>query len=293
MNPIVTKTDIQQYRYIADVLDDTTTLMPHILEAQNVELRSLLGDALFYQLMEGYFTTPVDSKWTELVSGKSYVYNTRTIYYDGLKPLICYWAFARLLSSHGSAVTRFGVVRKINDLSEPISDEALSRMITQARSTSKFYQTQVVQFLDYNRTIYTTWRASESAPRSGGIKISRVSGYDAVKEESTFVGVGSAQVGDVNVVRYVSADYSLISTDSTVVVSTGAADVTVSVPPSSTSGFLYKIFRIIKSDSGAGKVIIKPTGELINGLTQLEIRHQHEVIGIQFGVGEILTITSY
>lgn len=294
MNPIVTKSDIQKYKQIADTLDDTAVLLPYILEVQNIELRSLLGDALFYDFMEEYFDTPVLEKYHDLANGKTYVYSTRTIYFDGIVPLICYWAYARLLVSHGASVVRFGVVRKLTEHSEPVDDKVIARMISQARSTAKFYQAQVEQFLNWNRTTYPLWGASLSEERRGAIRITRISNYEDVDaEESTFVGVGSDGTTEDTPVKYVSANYTVTSSDSTIVVTTGAADVTIKIPQSNTDGFANKIFRIIKDDGGSGKVIVSPTGELINGLTHIDLRFQHQMLGVQCGVGQILTITPY
>jgi len=173
MEAIISKFDIQAYRELADTISDIDTLEPFIIEAQNIELRECLGDALFYAVVENQD----DGIYKILIEGEDYEYQNNTIYFDGLKPMLCYIAYARMIAQHGIKVTRYGLVKKTTQESEHADDGSISRLLTKARTTAKFYQKQANQYLDTKRTTYTLWGASTTVGLSGSTRITQITNY--------------------------------------------------------------------------------------------------------------------
>ena len=171
MEAIISSDTIKEYRELADTISDIKAIDPFILEAQNIELRDFLGDALFNVLIANQDDGGI---YQTLIDGEDYTYNTHTVTYDGLKPLLCYIACARMLSQHGIKITRFGVVRKHSDESEHADDGSVARFITKLRATAKVYEGRAKQYLDTKRLVYTLWGASESSEMRSSIKVTMI-----------------------------------------------------------------------------------------------------------------------
>lgn len=162
---LITPAHIKAYRPTADIADDRIT--PYILEAQHNDLRPALNDVLYYDLMTK-FTDSGDAMYTkyqELINGKAYTYNSNTVYFSGLAPMVAYHALARFLVNNPVNITRFGVVQKVNPQSEPISIAAIQAVVHELRSAAISYQNELIQFLETNITdypLYNTGGASEN-----------------------------------------------------------------------------------------------------------------------------------
>ncbi len=84
-----------------------------------------------------------------------------------------------------------------------------------------------------------------------------------------------------------SADYSMVYTDGTILVTTGASNVTITLPSIQTTAYTfngatyYRIYNIKKVDSGAGKVIVTPASGTIDGETNIELISKNDAIPAQ------------
>lgn len=173
--------DIKAIKPISDNID-VARLDPYIIEAQDLDIRPFLGDPLFYDLVEGVNASPQSTKYLELINGKSYTNSYgHTIYFDGLKVAIAYFAYARFMQNQGINVTRFGIVKKLNDTSEPIDQAAIDRFVGNTRSIGNSYIAQVEAFLDddYRQTtrVYPLWREEEPKKPRSKFKITPVKNY--------------------------------------------------------------------------------------------------------------------
>ena len=116
---LINRAKIAQYKQIAkSVYDDV--LNQNILEAQFQDLRHLLGERLYYDLL----ANATSSTYTDLLNGGVYTINGIARTNEGLKKCLVYYAFARYSMFGGVTDTPFNMVEKLNGQeSRPVSTE--------------------------------------------------------------------------------------------------------------------------------------------------------------------------
>lgn len=174
---LITVNDIKSIKSISDNIDNVERLDPYIIEAQDLDIRPFLGELLFYDIATNPSTTPN----AKLLAGGTYIDDTYTLFFDGLKIAIAYFAYARFIANQGINITRFGIVKKLVDNSEAISQETVSHLAGNARSVGQAYLVQVERFLDHDATIttplYSLWRQELSRGPKAKVRITKVQNY--------------------------------------------------------------------------------------------------------------------
>lgn len=142
---LIDKEDIQLIRAISDNVP-ADRIEPYIIEAQEVDLCGLLGTDLYNKLFEEVVPNTFPA----------------TYLYPELKPeystYLAYMAYARFLTQNQITVTSHGVVQKKTDWSDPVSDVAMQRVISAARSTAQVYSDRLIKFLNTNVETYPEWK---------------------------------------------------------------------------------------------------------------------------------------
>lgn len=164
---IITLNDLKALRPLAEL--DGTRWEQYAVEAQDQDLRPILGDALYYDLMTKFYL-PLDSMYSayqDLINGTEWTYNGDTIYFDGLNPMLGYFTLARLIQNNQINVTRFGVVVKTTQQSTPVDAQTLRQVVNEMKSNAITYKYQVDLFLGQNQTIYTKYKGSENNFNTG------------------------------------------------------------------------------------------------------------------------------
>lgn len=111
---LITRNDIAQYRQISKTPNDDK-LKEMILDAQLLDAQPLLGETLYNKII----AAPED--YTELLEGGQYQYNDVTYTNNGLKMVLCYFAFARNILLGSAIDTPHSVVQKLNEgTSQPV-----------------------------------------------------------------------------------------------------------------------------------------------------------------------------
>lgn len=155
--------DLKALRPTAEL--DGTRWEPFCLEAQDQDLRPILGDALYYDFMTKFFVTG-DAMYTayqNLLKGVAYTLNGKTVYFDGLKPMIGYFTLARFVQNNPIHITRFGVVTKTTNVSQSVDAQTLRQVVNELRSNAVTYKNQVDTYLLQNQTTYPLYIGSDSA----------------------------------------------------------------------------------------------------------------------------------
>jgi len=160
---LITLDDVKALRPTAEL--DGVRWEPFCLESQDLDLRPIMGDSLYYDFMTKFYSTgdPSYSIYQTLLNGLSYTYNGQTIYYDGLKPLVVYNTLARFVQNNPVNITRFGVVTKIVNQSQTVDPQVLRQVVNELKSNAKSYENQVRQYLDNNVTTYTMYKGADVA----------------------------------------------------------------------------------------------------------------------------------
>jgi hypothetical protein len=168
---LITQDDIKVYRPTAEL--DQERIVPYIREAQILDLKPVLNDVFYYDFVKR-FNDSEDAKYAvyqSLLNGKEYTYSGDTYFFDGLKPMLCYYALARFVSGNPINITRAGIVVKTNQQSQPADASVIRAAVNELRSSAMFYQNDVVKFLERNPTDYPLWQ-TEGADSNTGRKTS-------------------------------------------------------------------------------------------------------------------------
>jgi hypothetical protein len=155
MISLVNLTDIQDLKYIADSVKNSTSWPQFVSEAQQLDVKVWLTDALLNELITQSPAFSVEN--TILLDGGSYVYQTHTYLFQGLRNCIAYYAFARFTNRTAFNYTAAGIVVKDSDLSTPISDKIMQRLETEARLTAEAIKCEILTYLNRNYLLYPLW----------------------------------------------------------------------------------------------------------------------------------------
>lgn len=163
MEKLITLADIQAIRQITSNIDNVQSIDPYIIEAQNVDLRRLLGVKFFNVLMRELAQEEPPQRAKNILNGCDYTLADGTeITFAGIKPLIAYYAYARAIPQLGKRVARFGVVQKINQFAEHVDPKGISEMVLDAKSNAKVYEEDLLYFLKNNRETYPEFFSMDS-----------------------------------------------------------------------------------------------------------------------------------
>ena len=112
--PLITRAEIQQYKQLSNSINNAK-LNELILQAQMVDLYPLVGEQLFYDILNNTTT------YADLLDGSVYTYNGITYTNVGLKAVLAHYTYARY-SLYGDVIdTAFGLKAKLNsEVSEKI-----------------------------------------------------------------------------------------------------------------------------------------------------------------------------
>jgi hypothetical protein len=159
MIALVTKADLDNYKYIADSVKNSTSWPQFVSEAQLLDVKAWLTDALLNELITQASTLPTTFSAANeaLLDGGTYVYSTKTYIFQGLKACILYYAFARFTNRTAFNYTAAGIVLKDSDLSTPITDKQMQRLETEARLTADAIKCEILTYLNRNYTLYPLW----------------------------------------------------------------------------------------------------------------------------------------
>ncbi len=162
-NRLITLEDLKEIRPLAEL--DGARWEQYCQEAQDQELRPILGDGLFYDLMTKFSNTgdAMYSAYRNLINGTSYTLDGQTIYFDGLKPMLGYFTLARFIQNNPVNITRFGVVTKVVAQSQNVDAQVLRQVVNELRSNAVTYVNQVTTFLEQNQTTYPLYNGSNQS----------------------------------------------------------------------------------------------------------------------------------
>jgi len=165
---LITRNDIAQYRQISTTWNDAK-LNELILDAQMLDIAPLLGETLYNKLL----AAPED--YAELLDGGSYTVDGTSYTSYGLKMVLAYYAYARVVMMGDATATPFGLVQKLNsDVSQPVSDSLRkSTWQINVEGASKLWD-NVRNYLV--RTKQADYAANHCivAPRTGGFRIKKI-----------------------------------------------------------------------------------------------------------------------
>ena len=129
---LVTKENLDDYKYVADSVKNSVSWPQFVSEAQLLGVKGWLGDALLNELITQYEDDSLTDLNTKLLDGGTYTYGYDTYMFQGLRACIIYYAFSRFTNRSSVVYTAAGIVVKDSDFSTPASDKTIQRMTTES-----------------------------------------------------------------------------------------------------------------------------------------------------------------
>ena len=167
---LITRIDIALYREIArGVREDK--INPYIDDAEALDLKPLLGNSLFYDLVKNAAT----QKYIDLLDAKEFDVNGVTYKHVGLKKILAIFSDARYKLFGSMTDTSFALVEKNYEGSTPVSHTSKSSYYKLNQQIATQYFADVALFLDNNKDIYTLWKQGCETRPMGTFRISKIS----------------------------------------------------------------------------------------------------------------------
>ena len=145
---------------------------PIILEAQQFDIKPILGDEQFFDFMANLTAT----KYVNLFNGQTYTPNgsTNPIRFEGLKMVLKYYVYARLLVADGVKSTNSGFVLKTLENSERISGTQKTQMIAQTRSGAKAYEDDMRCYLSNFSSLFPLYGCGTQKNKGYGFRMKAI-----------------------------------------------------------------------------------------------------------------------
>jgi len=155
---LISQEDFTPYKSIV-VNSEPADIMPYVEDAQLFDLVSVLPRELIEDLQDNPETTP----------------NVALLPY--VRPVMCYYAYARYITFVGISDTASGFVQKTNEFSTPASDKVVTRIKQEALNIAAGYASFLVKFLNDKAATYPLWKNScvPGSPVKSGSSISAIS----------------------------------------------------------------------------------------------------------------------
>lgn len=171
MSRLISITDFTNNKYLSQNLDDRD-IDPIIDEAQEFDLKPVLGRELYLD----FITNVTATKYQDLLNGKTYTPtgSTSPIEFKGLKEVLKYYVYKRMIVLGGVKSTNSGFVLKTLENSERIPATQMAQMIAQAASGARAYEDDMVLFLNNFHTTYPLWKCSLRKNKGFGFRIKAV-----------------------------------------------------------------------------------------------------------------------
>lgn len=158
---LISRDDIVEYRSISANLNTTKKLSPYILEAQEVDIKNLLGNALYNSLIQDYEASPSLATYSDLFNGSSWECESKTYYHRGIKVVLIYFAYARYLINSPFESTAFGTVVKKDQYSEVQDQKSIQRNYEDTINLALSFWQDVKKYLD--QSSIDLWNCSTNA----------------------------------------------------------------------------------------------------------------------------------
>jgi hypothetical protein len=150
-----------------------------IKKAQELDLKPFLGHALYYDFIkkfndDGSIKDTAPQTYKDLLNGSEYLdKHGHIVLYEGLMPMLVYFAFARFIEADAIHYTAAGPVIKHHDNAESLAPKDIVKLVQQQRSVANAHANEVEKFLWDNRVDFPLWQYNEKnrSSRQAGPRI--------------------------------------------------------------------------------------------------------------------------
>jgi len=161
---LITKADILTYWPISVNMDDSR-INPYIVRAEQNQLSALLSPELYYALSEAVIVP--DDRFDKLLNGTDYVSNSPYVRkYEGIKPLLCAYAFSMISANNDMHITRGGNVRKTDENSTNATNQDSNTISMQSYSEAIRLEGEFYLFMSREQSKYPEYRGGHPSKSS-------------------------------------------------------------------------------------------------------------------------------
>jgi len=178
---IINQTTFQRYEDI-NLNIKPERLNIFIKKAQELDLKPFLGYALYNDFInqfndDGTLKDEAPQHYIDLMNGTEYLDKRGYIVlYQGLSPLMVYFAFARFIEDDAIHYTSTGPVIKNRDNGTSLSSTEITKVVQQQRSIANAYANETERFLRDHKELFPLWNynarnktARQAGPRIRGV----------------------------------------------------------------------------------------------------------------------------
>jgi hypothetical protein len=159
---------------------DSEQVDPYIREAQIVEIRKLLGDELYLQLIKGYTPSagapPNEQRFEDLMTGVEYTNRAgNLVNFNGLEEALKWWSYYRYLNDSDTLNLRFG--NRVADdgvYSTSVAREQLKSRVYHAKSMALLYQADAIRYIEDNIGTYEEYNSNKRKKRSSSFSMDKL-----------------------------------------------------------------------------------------------------------------------
>ena len=117
---------------------------------------------MYYDFIENL----IDANYVDLLDGVVYSYQGNDIYFNGIKPMLAAYSYARTLKNIDINVGRGAVVSKSSEQSDKHENTLIYRRKTEAESEALRLQGELEQFLSTKRSDYPLWKDNNKVKKT-------------------------------------------------------------------------------------------------------------------------------
>ena len=148
---LINRNDMTPYCQVAIHSREEEMLQPHILASQLVDIKTVLGNALYTDLVNNRLL----DKYKTLLEGGTYTNNNgNVVTFQGLKASLSCYTYARYMFSKNAVDTPFGMVAKTNEYSEKADASIIQTIASAKRSEATAYLNECLEFIKENLATY-------------------------------------------------------------------------------------------------------------------------------------------
>jgi hypothetical protein len=150
----------------------TEILNPYIIDSEDFDLCELMGNTFFYDFMasfnsDGTQKTSASQAYKNLYLGVTYTHKDVNYVSPGVKPVLVYFAGARLVKGLDMHITPNGIMQKRNEFSDHSELKEKVFQSTQYENQAIAYWNKVVIYLDANKDSFQYWKTNCCEHKSG------------------------------------------------------------------------------------------------------------------------------
>lgn len=171
---LISKADFVDWKNLSINIDAIKDLNTYIAEAQEFDLQPVLGAYFFREFQQAFAQVSPPQKFTDLLNGVTYTDATGNEFeFKGVKVVLIYYVYVRLLVVNGVKSTYSGFVQKTLENSERISDKQRAEMVNQTKSGAKKFENDMLKFIADHKTDYPLYKGG-IIKNSGTVKITAI-----------------------------------------------------------------------------------------------------------------------